>query len=116
MVLDVRIVGTDAGLSSLIDRGANCFAVGVGSVGVTGIRERLFHQGSSHKLEPLTVVHPSAIVSTWAQIGPGSQVMATCVVNAGASIGLNAIFNTGAIIKHNCVIRDHVDSSTVSKL
>lgn len=53
------------------------------------------------------VIHPSAIVSPSARIGPGTVVLARAVVNAGASIGVNCIVNTGAIVEHDCRVGDH---------
>ena len=53
------------------------------------------------------VIHPSAIVSPSARIGPGSVILARAVVNAGVTVGADSIINTGAIIEHDCTIGDH---------
>lgn len=52
------------------------------------------------------VRHPSAVVSSYAQIGPGVHLMAACVVQAGARIAAGCIVNTGAIIEHDADIGD----------
>jgi acetyltransferase EpsM len=62
-------------------------------------------------LSPLTLVHPSSVVSDSAVVGAGTLVMPRVVVNAGARIGVNCILNTGAIIEHDCVIGDHTHVS-----
>jgi sugar O-acyltransferase (sialic acid O-acetyltransferase NeuD family) len=62
-------------------------------------------------LQPVTAVHPSAVVSPSAIMGPGTVVMARAVINASARIGANCIINTGAIVEHDCVIGDHVHLS-----
>jgi UDP-perosamine 4-acetyltransferase len=52
------------------------------------------------------VVHPRAVVSRHATIGPGSQVLAGAIVQAGARVGANTIVNTAAIVEHDAVVGD----------
>jgi sugar O-acyltransferase (sialic acid O-acetyltransferase NeuD family) len=61
------------------------------------------------------VVHPAAIVSPSARIGPGAVVMPNVVVNAGAQIGAGAILNTACVIEHDCVIGEdaHVSPGAI---
>lgn len=54
------------------------------------------------------VIHPSAIVSPWAEVDPGAQVLARAVVQAGATVGPGCIVNTGAIIEHDCRLEPFV--------
>lgn len=56
----------------------------------------------------ITTIHPTAIVSSHASIGYGTQILAGAIVNAGTSIGNHCIINTGAIVEHDCVISDFV--------
>lgn len=111
-VLGVPVLGGDDLLPAQRRRGVDCFAVGVGSVGDGGARRRLFARGLACRLRPLTVVHPSAVRSPWAEIGAGSQLMAGSVVNAGAVLGENVIVNTGAIVEHDCRVGDHAHVAT----
>lgn len=53
-----------------------------------------------------TVVHPTAIISRFAQIGEGSVIMANASINAGAEVGKHCIVNTGAIVEHDNTICD----------
>lgn len=115
-VLGVPILGDDRLLPEVVRRGVNCFAVGVGSVGDYRPRKRLFDLGVSYGLAPLTVIHPLAVCSKWAQVGGGSQLMAGSIVNAGAVLGLNVIVNTGAIVEHDCQISDHAHIATGARL
>jgi sugar O-acyltransferase (sialic acid O-acetyltransferase NeuD family) len=55
----------------------------------------------------MTVVSPKAIVSDYALLSEGVQVMPGCIVNVNASIGEGSIINSGAIIEHDCVIGKH---------
>jgi len=59
----------------------------------------------------VTLIHPAAIVSRYATIGPGGVVFAGAVVNAEARIGRGAILNTGCSIDHDCVLGDAVHIS-----
>ena len=115
-LLGVPIAGGDDLLAGLPGTGVSCFVVGVGGVGANSARRRLFALGRSHGLAPLTVRHPSAICSTWAEIGPGCALCPAAVVNAGAVVGANVIVNTGAIVEHDCVIGDHVHVATGARL
>ncbi len=56
-------------------------------------------------------IHPSAVVSKFAKIGKGTQIMATAVVNPGVIIGDHCIINTGAIVEHDCMISSYVHIS-----
>lgn len=54
-----------------------------------------------------TILHPSAVVSKYADIGQGTVVMAGAVVQANAKIGNHTIINTKASVDHDCAIGDY---------
>jgi sugar O-acyltransferase (sialic acid O-acetyltransferase NeuD family) len=56
----------------------------------------------------VTLVHRTAFVSKDTELGEGSVMMASTVVNVGARIGSNVIVNTGATVDHDCTIGDGV--------
>tara|TARA_R110000850_G_scaffold96655_4_gene201870 strand:- start:5986 stop:6612 length:627 start_codon:yes stop_codon:yes gene_type:complete len=64
----------------------------------------------------VSVVHPAAVVSRYADVGPGSVVFAGAVVNADSRIGMGAIVNTGASIDHDCVLGNCVHVSPGARL
>jgi len=115
-ISDVPILGGDELLGGLAAGGVTHFVVGLGGVGDNGPRRRLFELGCSCRLIPLTVRHPSAIVSRWASIGPGCQLLPGTIVNAGAALGKNVIVNSGAIVEHDCIVGDHVHIATGARL
>jgi len=115
-VLGVPIVGGDELLSHMMTQGVGYFVVGLGSTGDNGPRQRLFELGRVHKLEALTVIHPSATCSQHAHVGLGCQLLPGCIVNAGARLGSNVIVNSGAVVEHNCVLEDHVHLATGARL
>ena len=76
------------------------------AVGDASARRRL-----GDGLEPVTLVHPSAVVADGVSLGAGTVVMAGAVVNSGAVIGRGCIVNTCASVDHDCVIGDYVHVS-----
>lgn len=112
----VPVRGGDELLPQLRAGGVTHFIMGLGAVGDNGPRRRLFEQAGAQGLIPLTVVHPSAVCSPRARLGPGTVVGPAAVVNAGAVVGANVIVNTGALIEHDCVIGDHAHVATGARL
>ncbi|MDX9864929.1 MAG: acetyltransferase [Anaerolineaceae bacterium] len=115
-VFGVPVLGGDALLSSLVAQGVDSFVVGLGSVGDSSIREKLYHYGLDLGLDVLSVCHPAAILSPRARYGRGGQFLPGSIVNAGAVIGENVIVNSGAIVEHDCQIGDHVHIATGAHL
>ncbi len=54
------------------------------------------------------LVHPSAVVSPYAQIEAGTVVFATAVVHAEAKVGFGNIINTGAVVEHDVCLGEGV--------
>ena len=80
---------------------------GVGSLPNNDLRTQLYQQFEMKGYQFETVIAPSAIVSDYAEVGEGVQVMQGAIINAGAKIGNNTIVNTGAIVEHDCHIGAH---------
>jgi sugar O-acyltransferase (sialic acid O-acetyltransferase NeuD family) len=55
-------------------------------------------------LQIVSLIHPSAAVSRFAQLEPGSVVFAQAAINADARLGAACIINTGATVDHDCLI------------
>jgi UDP-perosamine 4-acetyltransferase len=105
-VLGVTVAGPET-LARLRAEGiAHAFA-GIGGVGDSSARERAFERLLAAGFELPPILHASAVVSPWAQVGRGTHVLAGTVVNAGAEIGDDVILNTGAIVEHDCRIGSH---------
>ncbi len=98
VVLGVPVV------ASLEEVDAALAFVGVGGVADAGPRRRAFARLRDAGYELPPVVHASAVVSPWATLGLGAQVLAGAIVNAAAVLGDGAIVNTGAIVEHDCVV------------
>ena len=81
------------------------------AVGQCSRRMRLIDESSALGFQLPVIRHPSAVVSRYANIGPGSQILAMSVVNAGARIGAGCIINTAATVDHDCDLGDCVHLS-----
>jgi len=80
---------------------------GIGSLPNDTLRNKVFNKFSEHGFLFTSVISKHAVVSSFATLGHGVQVMPGAIVQAGANIGDNTIINTGAIIEHDCVIGKH---------
>ena len=58
-----------------------------------------------------TIVHPSAVLSPWVNLGEGSIVPAGVIITCNVEIGKHAHLNLHATIGHDCVIGDFFTAS-----
>ncbi|WP_161974768.1 acetyltransferase [Piscinibacter terrae] len=108
-LLGLPVLGDDSALATHAGDSVE-LANGIGGTGTLGsvvrgtirraVQERLETQG--WRFAP--VLHPRAVVSPYATIEPGSQVLAGAVVQAMSHVGRGAIVNTGAIVEHHCEV------------
>jgi UDP-N-acetylbacillosamine N-acetyltransferase len=95
------ILGTRHDLAALRNQGISRFVMGFSHC--RG-RESCAELAIAAGLEPVTIVHPSAIVSPTAVLASGVFVNAGAIVNGRATIAAHSIINTGAIVDHDCLI------------
>lgn len=81
--------------------------VSVGMIKDLKIREKIYQFYKVKGAEFPVICSQHAFVSTDAEIGEGSIIMHQAFVNAGASIGVNCIFNTKSTVEHDVKIGDH---------
>lgn len=115
-LLGVPVVGGDDRVGELVRAGASRFVVGVGGVGDNRPRRALYERALRLGLVPLEVRHPSAVVSEWARLGRGCQLLPGAVVNAMARLGEHVIVNSGAIVEHDCELGDHCHVASGARL
>lgn len=92
------------------DRTRIGFAIAIGNPhGAVRIElhERLVKEG----LEPVSVIHPSAVVAADVEVGPGCQIFAGAVVASAAKLGRQSIVNSMALVEHDAVLEEGVEVS-----
>ena len=105
-LLGFPILGPDA-LDRLRAKGVRHAFVGVGGVSSSAPRRAAFARLLASGFELPPVVHASAVVSGWARVGRGVQVLSGARVNAGAELGDGSIVNSAALVEHECRIGAH---------
>ena len=106
-IYGVSVIGSDSDVERYSPEAIE-LVNGVGSVGSTALRQRIYEKFKRNGYSFRQVIHPSAVISRRAELGEGVQIMAGAVVNIGACVGDNSIINTNASVDHDCVIGAHV--------
>ena len=78
------------------------------AIGNNKIRQQKLKQLQSARAKIITLIHPSAIISKYSEIGIGSVVVAGAVINPDCIIGSGAIINTCSSVGHDCILGDAV--------
>jgi sugar O-acyltransferase (sialic acid O-acetyltransferase NeuD family) len=88
------------------------------AIGENRTRLRWIHalQRRSMPISPISLTHPSSVVSPHATIGAGSVILAGAIVNAFARVGEGCIINSGATVDHDCDLADGVHISPGANL
>ena len=115
-LMDIPVNGDETLLPELFARGLRHIFIGVGTVGDTSTRKRLYLHARSLGFTVVNAIHPDAVISPSARVGGGATIMAGTVINSCARLGENVIVNTGAIVEHHCVVADHVHIATGARM
>lgn len=81
------------------------------AIGDNYLRVELINKALAAGFECPPIVHPSAVVSSAAELGYGTLVLAQSVVAIGSVLGIGCIVNNGSTIDHDCLIGDGVHVS-----
>lgn len=103
------------GTSSLLEKLHTYSGVFV-AIGNNRVREEKLLLLSNYQARLVTLVHPTAVISSYASVGVGTVVMPGVVVNVGAVIGEGVILNTGCSVDHDCVVGNCVHISPGARL
>ena len=87
--------------SDLIQNSNNFDGVHI-AIGDNLIRHNKFDELAG--LNIVSIIHPSAVISSSASIGHGAAIFGGVVINAESVIGTGAILNTGCTVDHDCII------------
>jgi sugar O-acyltransferase (sialic acid O-acetyltransferase NeuD family) len=74
------------------------------SAGDPHVRKFFAERGADLELDFCTLIHPSAQMSRWVEIGPGTIITAGCVLTTQVKVGAHTLVNLNSTITHDCVI------------
>ena len=103
--LDFNIIGTTKDTRLFSD--ADFFV----AIGDNEVRGKYIDSLTELGLTIVTLVHPTACVSSYSTIGVGTSIHQFSVVNTDTKIGRGCIINTSTIIEHENIISDFVHIS-----
>lgn len=95
-------------LDDLLERSNDFDGVHI-AIGNNAARQNVFRLLKG--VEVVSLIHPSAVISSRASVGVGVLIAPNVVVNAHSFIGSGAIVNTSSSIDHDCYIKDFVHVS-----
>ena len=110
------VIGNDDDLEKIFQSGIRNAAIGVGYLGKSKSREKLYKRVKEVGFELPIICDPTAILANDVVIGEGSFISKGAIINANATIGKMCIINSGAIVEHNCQIEDFAHVSVGSVL
>lgn len=108
-VLDgIPIRGTDQDMRKYYDQGIEYLFIGVGSIGNTELRKKLYEQALAIGFKFPIIIDSTAIIGDKVIVEEGTYIGKGSIVNVGSYIGKQCIINTGAIVGHDCNIGEFV--------
>lgn len=81
---------------------------GLGGIDCGGLRRRVQTKLEADGWHFSGVCHPASQVSPFAFVSAGVQLLANCVVQAGARLGMGTIINTAAVVEHDSTLEEYV--------
>jgi sugar O-acyltransferase (sialic acid O-acetyltransferase NeuD family) len=99
-ICGLSILGDDSTLMAH-DPARVRLANGIGGTRGEGLRFAVQKRLEAAGWQFVQVRHPTAVVSPFAKLGLGTQLMANSVVQPGAVVDAGCIINSGAIVEHD---------------
>jgi len=103
---EIAYLGKDDELGTLHESGINHAFLGLGYMGKSLVRNKLYKQCKEIGFRFPVIADDSATIANNVQIGEGTYIGKRAVINSYTKIGRTCIINTGAIIEHENVIGD----------
>lgn len=109
------VIGSDIDLERIFQSGIKNAALGIGYLGKSDLRERLWGKLKAIGYSLPVICDPSVILAGNVKLGEGTMIGKGSIINANASIGKMCIINTRATIEHDCQIDDfsHISVGSV---
>lgn len=103
-LLNVPVLGPFAAAADLPD----CWFVnGIGSPASFRLKPDLLARAGIPDDRYLTLVHPSAVVSRHATLGPGTVILQNATVTANAALGRHVVVLPNSVVSHDVVVGDY---------
>ena len=103
-----KVVATDEQLEELFRSGITNAVIGIGSVGNSNLRIKMYKLLKHIGFKLPVVISPEAIVDETVLLDEGTVIMAGAVIQPSTTVGKMVIVNTKASIDHDCFIGDFV--------
>ena len=107
VVCGVSVLGTEAALDAHPQSDTR-LANGIGGVRCEGLRRSVQERLEAGGWQFVGVRHPATVISPFAEIGAGVQLLAGCIVQANARIGKGTIVNTASVVEHDVTLGEFV--------
>lgn len=115
LIYGYRVLGTDKEIPELLSEFDSAL-ITIGHIKNGQRRLELFEYLKSKNIALPSIISPTAIISSHANILAGTVVMHAAIVNASALIGENCILNSQSLIEHDAVIGSNCHISTGAKI
>lgn len=109
------VIGSDMDLEQIFESGIRNAALGIGYLGKSDLREKLWKKLKAIGFSFPIICDPSAVLAGNIRLGEGTMVGKGAIINANASVGEMCIINTGAVIEHGCMVEEfsHISVGSV---
>ncbi|KGJ94238.1 acetyltransferase [Thalassotalea sp. ND16A] len=77
------------------------------AIGNNKIRKAIIERIKDSELSLVSLIHPNARLSKYAEVDDGVAVMAGAVVGTNARLKLGALVNANATVDHDCVLHEY---------
>lgn len=113
--VEYPIIGSDDDLLQIFQSGIKYAAMGIGYLGRSDLRERLWRRLKEIGYLLPVICDPSAVMANHIRVGEGTMIGKGAIINTSVSIGKMCIINTGAIVEHDCIVDDfsHISVGSV---
>jgi sugar O-acyltransferase (sialic acid O-acetyltransferase NeuD family) len=76
------------------------------AIGAPEVRRSLIAKAEALGCRFCTVVHPTAVLTRWVELGPGSVITAGCILTNNIRLGRHVHLNLDCTVGHDCVLED----------